>query len=362
MMMASTRKRILAIDGGGVRGIFALEILAQMQNRLREHYGNPRLVLADHFHFIAGASIGGIIASYLSWGESIEHIIEMFLKDVGRMFPRMPGLRYLQGYLYDPSNLAHFLRSFFREDDGTLSFLGTTKLRTLLLLALRNASTGSAWPVTNNPNAKFNRSDLPDCNLNIPLWQLIRASAAAPFFFPPEEIILGGRRFMFVDGGLTPYNNPSVIAFLTATLPCYGLSWETGADVLRLVSVGTGGTRTVMCREQSRLASLRRQVEMVPRGLMEGIAVQQDMLCRVLGNCVFGAPIDSEVGMLAGEDTGGKQFNYVRYDHLFSREEIREIERRGGVKFSLTNPKIIPPLRELAAAYAKANVAIEHLL
>lgn len=360
--MTGTRKRILTIDGGGVRGIFAMEILAQIQDRLREHYGNPRLVLADHFHFIAGASIGAMIAAYLSWGESVERIIELFLRDVHRMFVRAHWRHYHKGYLCDPSNLADFLRDYFKEDDGTRALLGTTKLRTLLLLALRNASTGSAWPVTNNPNAKYNRRDLPGCNLAIPLWQLIRASTAAPFIFPQEEIALGGQTFLFVDGGLTPYNNPSVISFLTATLPCYGLAWETGVDSLRIVSVGTGGTRTTLHRERSRWAFLRRQVEMVPGGLMETIAVQQDMLCRVLGHCVFGAPIDSEVGMLAGAGTGGGQFSYVRYNHSFTHAEMESLQQQTGGVFDMAGSRIIPYLREVGAAYARANVTIEHLL
>jgi hypothetical protein len=360
-MMMDDRKRILAIDGGGVRGIFTMEILAQIQNRLREHYGNPRLVLADHFNIIAGSSIGGMIAAYLAWGESVERIIYLFLKYVDRIFIRARVFAYLKGYVYDPSNLADFLLSHFKEDNGTSALLGTAKLRTLLLLALRNASTGSAWPVTNNPNAKFNRRDLPDCNLNVPLWKLVRATTAAPFFFPPEEITLGEQRFLFVDGGITPYNNPSVVSVFNTTLPCYGLNWEAGTDKLLLVSVGAGSTRSVLCKEQSHWTFFRQQVEMVPGGLMETIALQQDMICRVLGNCIFGAPIDSEVGALTGEHNTHKRFTYVRYDHLFTRQEIEAIEETTGEKCTLNNIKSIPYLRDLGSAYAAANVKIEHL-
>jgi predicted acylesterase/phospholipase RssA len=37
---------------------------------------------------------------------------------------------------------------------------------------------------------------LDGCNLNVPLWQLLRASTAAPMFFPPEQIDYGKRRFL----------------------------------------------------------------------------------------------------------------------------------------------------------------------
>ena len=42
-------KRLLALDGGGIRGTFSLEILARIEAQLREKTGNPKLVLADHF-------------------------------------------------------------------------------------------------------------------------------------------------------------------------------------------------------------------------------------------------------------------------------------------------------------------------
>ncbi len=87
--------------------------------------------------------------------------------------------------------------------------------------------------------AKYNQPDLPDCNLKVPLWKIVRASTAAPVYFDPEEIMLGDRRHVFVDGAITPYNNPALIAALTAILPCYNLNWETGPDKIRLISVGT---------------------------------------------------------------------------------------------------------------------------
>src|SRR4030095_15878482 len=118
-------------------------------------------------------------------------------------------------------------------------FLGSNRLK-LLLILMRNASTGSTWPVSNNPAAKYNDRSLPDCNLSIPLWQILRASTAAPTYFAPEEIRLAGPQHMFVDGGITPFNNPALIAVLMATLPDYKLNWPTGRDALHVVSVGTG--------------------------------------------------------------------------------------------------------------------------
>ena len=93
---------------------------------------------------------------------------------------------------------------------------------------MRNASTDSPWPVSNNPRAKYNNRARSDCNLDLPLWSLVRASTAAPTYFPPETIRIGDHRFVFVDGGVTMYNNPSFQLFLMATAGPYGLCWEAG--------------------------------------------------------------------------------------------------------------------------------------
>ena len=62
------------------------------------------------------------------------------------------------------------------------------------MVVVRNHSTGSAWPLTNNPDANFNDPSRPDCNLNIPLWELVRASTAAPVYFRSGGGYAGERR------------------------------------------------------------------------------------------------------------------------------------------------------------------------
>ena len=68
---------------------------------------------------------------------------------------------------------------------------------------------------------EIQRSAHPACNLKFPLWQLVRASTAAPTYFPPEVIDCGGKPFIFVDGGVTMYNNPAFQMFLMATVDRY---------------------------------------------------------------------------------------------------------------------------------------------
>jgi patatin-like phospholipase/acyl hydrolase len=63
-------KRILALDGGGIRGMFSLQILARIEELFRQDRNEPNLVLADVFDFIAGTSTGAIIATFLALGEN----------------------------------------------------------------------------------------------------------------------------------------------------------------------------------------------------------------------------------------------------------------------------------------------------
>ena len=117
-------------------------------------------------------------------------------------------------------------------------------LHCLLTVVTRNLTTDSAWPVSSNPAALFNNPDLDDCNLKLELWRLVRASTAAPVFFPPEVISLSpddpSKSFVFVDGGTTAYNNPAFLLFKMATEPAYRLGWARGERNLLIVSVGTG--------------------------------------------------------------------------------------------------------------------------
>ena len=83
------------------------------------------------------------------------------------------------------------LKGLLQEVLGKDTTLGSDDLKTLLLMVLRNATTDSPWPLSNNPRALYNDPARANNNLNIPLWQLVRASTAAPKYFPPEVVTVG---------------------------------------------------------------------------------------------------------------------------------------------------------------------------
>ena len=174
-------KRILALDGGGIRGVFTLEILLRMETLLREHYGKPEMVLADHFDLFAGTSTGAIIATGLCWGMPVKQILDMYVQYGKTMFTPVPWYRPVKRLLvsrFEAKPLSDMLQRMFSEDgDGVQpAMLDSPRLRKGLLVVVRNHTTGSAWPLTNNPNAMFNDATTPECNLKIPIYKVVRAS------------------------------------------------------------------------------------------------------------------------------------------------------------------------------------------
>jgi len=304
-------KRILSLDGGGIRGLISLQVLKRMERLLREATLNPRLRLADWFDFLGGTSTGGIIAACLALGMEVRQIEEFYSRCAREMFRRASLVERLW-YRYEKDPLSRKLQEILGED----TTLGSEQIGTLLLLMVRNATTDSTWPISNNPRALYNDLARANCNLRLPLWQLVRASTAAPSYFPAERIRVGARPFLFQDGGVTPFNSPAFQMFLMATAGPYRVGWEAERDSLLVVSVGTGSTESPDASLSVFDLDLASVASNVPQALIAGMQTHTDMLCRLFGDCRFGLPLDHEVGDLigAGAPGGRKLFSYLRYD------------------------------------------------
>lgn len=313
-------KKILALDGGGIRGIMTVEILAGMEETLRKQLNRGSgFVLSDYFDFFAGTSTGAIIAACLAIGMSASEIRTFYVASGKDMFDKAFLLKRFR-YKYEDDKLAEKLQEVF----GKRTTLGGDRLKTLLMMVMRNASTDSPWPVCNNPNAKYNRLDRHDCNLNIPLWQLVRASTAAPVYFPPEVVRVGSKEFIFVDGGITTCNNPAFQAFLMATTEPYNLRWATGEEKLLVVSVGTGTSPQANADLAPDEMNLIYNAGSIPSALMYAALNEQDFLCRTFGKCLAGDPLDREVGDMIGRSgpVAPKLFTYLRYNAELTREGL----------------------------------------
>lgn len=329
-MRASGAKTILALDGGGIRGMITVEVLAEIERVLRKQLRRGEdFVLADYFDFIAGTSTGAIIAACISLGMKVADIRKFYLSSGEEMFDRAFLLKRFR-YKYEDDKLARRMQDVFGRD----TTLGSDKLKTVLMMVMRNATTDSPWPVSNNPFAKYNQRVREDgkprdnCNLDLPLWQLVRASTAAPVYFPPEIVKVGTSEFVFVDGGITTYNNPAFQAFLMATLEPYKMGWPVGEDKMLVVSIGTGTCPQANADLDPNEMNLLYNASSVPSALMYAALNEQDLLCRVFGNCLAGDELDREVGDLRNVKgpVGPKRlFTYARYNAELSAQGLQTL-------------------------------------
>jgi uncharacterized protein len=283
--------RMLSLDGGGIRGLITLGILERIENLVKERTGQK---LCDYFDYVAGTSTGAIIAAGLSRGLTTADLIRFYTSSGKQMFDPAWLLERIK-YLYTADPLKAQLQDVFGRDTN----LEPDNLKCLLLVITKNVTTDSPWPISSNPDAKYNDPARKDCNLRIPLWQLVRASTAAPVYFPPEVVQWDPRdqskTFVFVDGGVTPYNNPAFLLYRMATEPAYRLNWKKGEDNLLIVSVGTGAAESLGATAARPNKTIVSTVAGLPGELMYGIQVDQDVSCRAVGRCTFGARLDREI-------------------------------------------------------------------
>ena len=375
-------RKLLALDGGGIRGVLTLQVLIRMEEMLAEKSGQgENFRLCNFFDYIAGTSTGAIIAAGLAIGKSARFLSE-FYKEVGpAMFEKAFILNRLKN-LYKSEPLTNKLKEVFGQD----TTLDSERLKCLLLVVTRNVTTDSPWPISSNPYAKYNDPKREDRNTKVPLWQLVRASTAAPVFFPPEIVQWDpsdpSKAFVFEDGGLTPYNNPSFLIARMATYPAYKLGWKTGEKNLLVMSVGTGSAPRVDTEVYSGGKNAFSNLVSFPAALMYGAAVDQDINCRIIGRCIHGGEydkelgwcdtaIDRELGDLISRDGGvpisidqdlGRQFLYARYNAELSSNWLA---RRGlgdidpSTVAQLDSVAHIDDLVRVGQALAK-EVKIEH--
>lgn len=337
------RHKLLTIDGGGIRGVLALAILIGLEKKLADAKGIPhdKFFLSDFFDYVSGTSTGAVIAASIAKGLPLSRILE-FYRNAG---PSMFDNRILSqvksfvtvGSRYDARKLAQELREIF----GKHTTLEPEHLKCLFMGVTRNQTTDSPWPISSNPQAKYNDLSRDDSNIKMPLWQFVRASTAAPIVFQGQEIKFGRKKvsneFLFVDGGVTPYNNPAWLLFRMATEEKYRLNWATGEDKMMIVSVGTGtspkGDGGVMTPSNpiKRLWGNRKIIGTMIQGAM----VDQDTNCRHIGRCVHGDVLDGEIGDMIPRDPDGddiplstdlgRKFLYARYNASLSAKGLKDL-------------------------------------
>jgi uncharacterized protein len=216
-------RRILSIDGGGVRGVIPAVALAALE---RQTGGGVR----DHFDFLAGTSTGALIAGAAAVGIEADRVVDLYLEKAPMLFRKIPILstlrRILAGHMYDVEELHRLIR---RELGDDASGLPLNELTRDILITAKGLWDSRPWYfVKDHPgrnSARTGTFGLADC---------LTASAAAPTFFAPWKI--NGIEGELVDGGVGVAGNPVYQACVEAFVYTDGYP-ETETIV---VSMGTG--------------------------------------------------------------------------------------------------------------------------
>jgi len=314
-------KRILALDGGGVKGVLTLGMLKPLEDELRRRAGGDGTFrLSDYYDLIGGTSTGAIIASGLALGHSVDELIELYMRLGPEVFGRTAGDGVFLQCKFESKKLRRALQTVL-----TTKTVGSQDLRTGLAIHAKRIDTGSAWVVTNHPLGQF--YDPPSDsgiypNKRYRLTDLVLASAAAPTFF--DEIVIDIafddkrrpiQKGYFVDGAVSANNNPSIQLFLLALTPSYKFGWKPGADNLMMTSFGTGSRRPVVDgRGFQGLPPGLRGVHAL-RAMVFDTQVQGIMMMQAMSEPKKPWRVNSEIGDMAGVVvTGAPLLDYQRID------------------------------------------------
>jgi len=205
-------RRILSIDGGGIKGVFPGSFLATLEQSL----GQP---IATYFDLIVGTSTGGIIALGLGLGLSARDVLSFYEEHGPSIFRGSRAARALRQIgisKYNSNPLREALRTVFGDRK-----LGESTRR--LVVPSCNLDTGEVhiWKTSHHPRLE---RDYTSSVIEVAL-----STAAAPTYFPTHRSSAG---IPLVDGGMWA-NNPVGIALVEATGI---LEWP--RDSLRVLSLG----------------------------------------------------------------------------------------------------------------------------
>ena len=363
---ATAPKRILSLDGGGIRGVLTIEYLSKIEKMLRERSGGgDDFRLCDYFDLIGGTSTGSIIAAGLACGMSVQELRRIYL-DIGATVFQGEGIFWRNGILAAkfPSEP---LQKALDSELGAETTLNGDRIRTGLMIMAKRLDTGSPWPLHNHPDARFAAQDG-----KLRLTQVVRASTAAPTYFQPQPIDIASRdgtvvHGAFVDGGVSPFNDPGLQLLMLAALEGHGFRWKTGKDQLLLISVGTGTYKETFTTGQLLGMPAAEQGVKSLQSLMDDCARVNHAMLQWLTNCLTPWKIDRAVEDMRLDSQRGPQLaTYARYDVLL---ETGWLKTTVGIDLApnelakiaeMDNPKNMEDLAKVGEVAAEKQVKPDH--
>lgn len=210
--------KIIAIDGGGIRGIFPAQILKRIKDELNIEF-------CENIQIIAGTSTGSIIAAALATEYPINKIVELYKTKGDEIFHRnysgLLNIRNWKGYFKSKYNNDYLKKAL----NGIFNDLTLSQTKAKLMISASNISNGNVFIFKSNYDPDFIRDK------NTKIADAVLASCSAPTFFNPIKI----KEYLLADGGLWA-NNPSLIALTEAM----GRRFKKDKSQIRILSLGTG--------------------------------------------------------------------------------------------------------------------------
>jgi patatin-like phospholipase/acyl hydrolase len=268
---------------------------------LRNRSGRQEFRLCDYFDLIGGTSTGSIITAGLACGLSVDELKSLYRQIGAEVFH--PG--FLCNGNWAPKFPAERLQQALDEKLSADTTLDSDKIRTGLMIMIKRLDTGSPWPLHNSPNAPYAKQDG-----QLRLTQIVRASTVAPTYFEPQPIAISSRdgsvvNGAFVDGGVSPFNDPALQLLMVAALAGHGFKWQTGKDKLLLISVGTGTYKEKYSADALIGMLTAKQGLVALQSLMDDCGRQNQAILQRLTNCVTPWTIDRAMGDMKLDSESG---------------------------------------------------------
>ena len=233
-------KKILSIDGGGIRGIIPGMLLVALERRLQRVSNDPTAAIVDYFDFFAGTSTGGILTCLLLCPDeenplrpkySAQEALDIYTQHGTEIFKagffrRLVAKFGLLSELYPSETLERVLEAYL--GDHKLSQLLKPCIVTAYNIELRKTHFF-------RQQTAITRGDPRDFYLR----DVCRATSAAPTYFSVAAIhSMSGTRYPLLDGGVFA-PNPSMCALAEVTKAFN----ETKVNDIWILSLGTGRSR-----------------------------------------------------------------------------------------------------------------------
>lgn len=235
---------VLALDGGGMRGLYSASVLECLSLRYAQTYGFPPLDIGQGFDLILGTSTGAILATGLASGLEIAKIKELYCEHGSKIFPDpMPPFNRSMGMMRKFKFIRWCIRHAFRPGTDAKALKETlSDIFGKQTLGEMFSSRGIGLCITATTLHHHRPVVFKTCHLGSnyqrddakKLVDICLASSAAPVYLPLSESNgeIAGQKAVYADGGLWA-NNPVVIG-LTEALAIAGKD-----QPIRILSVGT---------------------------------------------------------------------------------------------------------------------------